>query len=171
MQGNLVEAIQLSEQALDTLEYEKTFFRSLAADNLGMAHIMLGDSTAAAGAFEQAVTFSEQSGNVMMTVSALSNLAGLLVLQGKLKDASKAYHRILNLSDERLGKGSPLTGKAHLGLGMLAREWNNLEDALYYYDDASRMLEQSVEIGLPIAYLSIAKVKQSQRACRMGNRE
>lgn len=162
MQGKIPQAIQLTEKALQHLAPQRTFFRSLAADNLGMAYILLGDSAAAAKAFEQAVEIAEQSDNLMLALGALSNLAGLLVLQGKLRAAAKSYDRIIDLAEERLGNRSQQTGKAQLGLGMLAREWNDLEGALHYYEEAAEMFRHSVEIGLPIVYLSMAMVKLNQ---------
>jgi len=163
MRGDATEAIRLSKNALKTLAPEKSFFRSLTADSLGMANILQGDSSAATEAFQEAVEISEQSGNVMMTLGALSNLAGLLILQGKLRVAADAYQRVIDLANERLGKRAQLTGKAFLGLGMLAREWNDLEGALRYYDKATEMFKSSVEIGLPVVYLSVAMVKLNQR--------
>ena len=162
MRGDFLEAIRLSEKALQSLAPEKIFFRSLAADSLGMAYILQGDSQAASKAFQNVVYISEQSDNLMMAIGALSNLAGLLVLQGKLGEAADAYQRVLKIAADRLGNRSQLTGKALLGLGLLAREWNDLEGALTYYEDAVEMFSSSVEIGLPIVYLSIAMVKQNQ---------
>lgn len=163
MQGNAVEAIQQSERALQYLAPEKTFFRCLAADSLGMAYTLQSDTAAASQAFQEVVHLSEQSGNIMMALGALSNLAGLLVLQGKLNAAANAYQRVIKIGTERLGMRSQLTGKAYLGLGLLAREWDDLESALRYYEDAAEMFESSIEIGLPVVFLSMAMVKLNQR--------
>lgn len=162
MRGDATEAIRLSENALKYLAPEKLFFRSLAADSLGMAYVLHGDTIAASEAFQKVVEISDQSDNVMMALGALSNLAGLLVLQGKLRAAAGAYQRVIKVAAEQLGKRSQLTGKAFLGLGMLAREWNDLEGALRYYDIATEMFTASEEIGLPVVYLSIAMVKLNQ---------
>lgn len=162
MRGDSLEAIRQSENALACLGSEKSFFRSLAADSLGMAYTLQGDSQAATTAFQQVVEIAERSDNVMMAIGALSNQAGLLVLQGRLRAASDAYQRVLKLAADRLGNRSQLTGKASLGLGMLAREWNDLDGALAHYEEAAEMFSSSVEIGLPIVYLSLAMVKENQ---------
>jgi LuxR family maltose regulon positive regulatory protein len=162
MKSNPAQAIHFSEQALQQLAPERAFFRSLAVETLGMAHTLLGDTTAAAKAFEQVVEIAEQTGNWMMAINALSNLAGLHILHGQLHAAADAYQQVLDLATEQMGKRSPITGKALLGLGMLSREWNDLERAQTYYVEATEMLAQSVEIGLPLAYLSLAMVKGNQ---------
>jgi LuxR family maltose regulon positive regulatory protein len=63
LQGRSAEAIHLSEQALQQLPAEHAFFRSLAADSLGMAYTLAGDIEAAARAFELVVEIS-RSDNV-----------------------------------------------------------------------------------------------------------
>jgi len=162
MEGDAAESIRLSERALERLPPGRPFFRCLAADSLGMAYTLQGDTDAAVRAFEQVVQLSEQTGNVVMTIMALSNLAGLRFQQGQLRLSETSYRQVLDLAAAQLGKHSPATGKAFLGLGALTREWNDLESALQYYFEAAEMLEKFAEIGLPIAYLSIAMVKAEQ---------
>ncbi len=58
LQGKSAEAIQLSGQALQQLPARRTFFRSLAADSLGMAYTLAGDIESAMRAFEQVVEIS-----------------------------------------------------------------------------------------------------------------
>lgn len=162
MKGESEAAIRFSESALEQLPEERAFLRCLAADNLGMAYTLVGDIDAARVAFKKMVEISQVTGNAMMTLMGLSNLAGILYQQGKLRDSAAAYQRVLALADERFGASSPTTGKALLGLGEIHREWNDLDRALQYFSDALRMLEEFVEIGLPVAYLSIAMVKSVQ---------
>jgi LuxR family maltose regulon positive regulatory protein len=162
MEGNPTEAIRLSQQALEQLPHEQLYFRSLAADGLGMAYTLRGDTAAATKAFEQVVDLTSQSGDMIMTINALSNLAGMRYMMGQLRGAAASYQQVLDLAAARLGERSSATGKALLGLGELAREWNDLEGALKYYHDAASVLEKSVEIGLAIVLLSIARVKATQ---------
>lgn len=163
MKGEAEEAILFSEEALTHLPPERPFFQSLAADSLGMAFTLLGDPDSAVNAFRKVVEISERTGNVMMSIMALSNLAGLQLMRGQLLDASESYHRTLDIAAEKLDKQSPVGGKALLGLGMLAQEWNDLEAALAYYQEAAKMMARSVEVGLPMAHLSIASVKLNMR--------
>jgi LuxR family transcriptional regulator, maltose regulon positive regulatory protein len=58
LQGHSIDAIRLGEEALRHLPTEKAFFRSLAADSLGMAHTLAGNVEAATRAFEQVVEIS-----------------------------------------------------------------------------------------------------------------
>ncbi len=84
MKGNALEAIRLSESALQQLPAERAFLRILAADSLAMAHALRGDLVSAAQAFEKVVEAAQKAGNVIMMLIGLSNLAGLRYQQGHL---------------------------------------------------------------------------------------
>lgn len=162
--GQAAEAVALAESALQHLPPDSLFFRSLAADSLGMAHTLRGDTAAAITAFTQVVELAMHANADMLTVLGLSSLAGLHYTQGQLRLAEAEYQHVIALADERLGKNSIYTGRALLGLGEMAREWNDLEAALRHFHDSVMALGQFSEIGLTISYLSIARVQLSQHA-------
>ncbi len=162
MTGKALEAIRLSESALQQLPPERAFLRILAADSLAMAHALRGDSHTSMQAFEQVVKYSQQAGNVIMTLMGLSNLAGLRYQQGQLKRAREAYLQVLEISKEKLGGHSHALGKALLGLGELAREGNDLESAQTYLSEAAEMFKEFIDIGLPMVYLAMARVHIAQ---------
>jgi LuxR family maltose regulon positive regulatory protein len=163
MDGNGGKAISQSKIAMQQLPPDRWFFRCLAADSLGMAYTLQGDTAAAIQAFEQVVALSTQGGIDMMAILALSSLAGLHTMQGHLRTSASLYQRVMELAEERFGKHSPYTGKALLGLGELDREWNDLESAQGHFLESVEALRQFSEIGLTISYLSLARVKFSQR--------
>ena len=162
MKGQAVEAIRRSEGALQRLPAERLFLRILAADSLAMAHTLRGEISSAVPAFERVVETAQQAGNVMMVIMGLSNLAGLHYQQGKLNQAYEAYQQVLEISTERLGRRSHAVGKALLGLGELNREWNDLPQAQAYFQEAAEMFRAFIDLGLPMAYLSLARVHLEQ---------
>ena len=164
MKSNALEAMRLSESALQRLPPERGFLRILAADSLAMAHALRGDLVSATQAFEKVVEAAQKAGNVIMMLIGLSNLAGLRYTQGRLHQARDDYQQVLDISRERLGGSSQPMSRVLLGLGELAREWNDLEGARTYLSAAAEMFEQFVDIGLTMAYLSLARVYLSQGA-------
>ncbi|HSF83452.1 MAG TPA: LuxR C-terminal-related transcriptional regulator [Anaerolineales bacterium] len=158
MTGKALDAIRLSESALQNLPPERAFLRILAADSLAMAHALRGDMSASAQAFELVIQIAQQAGNVIMTLMGLSNLAGLRYQQGQLHQAREAYLQVLEISNDRLGGRSHALGKVLLGLGELAREWNDLESAYSNLSEAAEMFKQFVDIGLPMVYLAMTRV-------------
>ncbi len=53
-------------------------------------------------------------------------------------------------------------GRALLGMGELAREWNDFDGAYRYLSEAAEMFKMFIDIGLPIVDLSIARIYLSQ---------
>ncbi len=163
LQGKSTDARQLSEQALQQLPAERSFFRSLAADSLGMAYTLAGDIEAGSRAFEQVVEIAMQSGNTMMALLALTNLAGLRYVQGHMRAAIATCQQVVELANEQIGKQTPVIGKTLLNLGEMLREQGNLEAAQKYLLEAAGMMESFSEIGLPLAFLAIARVSLNKK--------
>jgi LuxR family maltose regulon positive regulatory protein len=157
-QGDAPRAIQLSELALQQLPAERPFFRSLAADTLGMGYTFAWDIPAATRAFELVVEISRQSDNVMMTIMALTNLSGLSYVQGQLRSAIATCNQILEMAHQRIGSQVPMLGKTLFSLGEMLREQGDLEAALTDLLEAARLMEAFSEVGLPIVNLAIARV-------------
>ncbi len=161
-EGNPAEAARLAQSALQELSPERTLFRCLAADTLGMAETLQCETAAAIRAFEMIAEIASQAGYGMFEIMALSHLAGLRLQQGQLRAAGIGYQHVLDLAASKLGKSSPVTGHVLLGLGELAREWNDLDAALEYFMQSAEMFAQFSDLGIPVAYLSIARVKTAQ---------
>ena len=160
--GKPLEADQLAQSALQELPAQQALFRCLAADTLGMVNILQSDTAGAIGAFEQTVEIASQADYGMFEIVALSHLAGLRLQQGRLRAAEIGYRRALELAAIKLGKGAPVTGNALLGQGELAREWNDLDGALRCFTESAALFAQFSDFGLPIAHLSIARVKAAR---------
>ena len=66
----------------------------------------------------------------MITVGGLCNMAGIWMLQGQLKRAWDANLQALERATDNTGRRLPIAAKALLGLGEIAREWNDLQRAV-----------------------------------------
>ena len=163
LQGNALGAIQLSELALQQLPPERSFFRSLAADSLGMGHTLAGNIEPAMRAFEQVVDISMQSDNVMMALMALTNLSGLQYLQGHLREAIAICRQVMNMASQRIGKQTPMIGKTLFNLGEMLREQGDLEAAEKYLVEAAGLMEYFSEVGLPLVWLALARIKVNRK--------
>ena len=162
-QGDAHRAIQLSEKALQQLSPRQPFFRSLAADTLGMGYTLAWDLPAATRAFQQVVEISSQSDNIMMSILALTNLSGLGYVQGHLHGAIATSYQILDLAYQRVGRQAPMLGKTLFNLGEMLREQGDLETALSHLLEAARMMEAFSEIGLAVVNLAIARIYLNKR--------
>ena len=153
---------ELSRQALERLPDDRLFLQSMCANNLGMAHLLRGDIEAAARAFDELARIGQRTGNVAAAAGALSNLAGVCLVRGQLRKAAEIYRRALGLATDAQGRRLPVAGKMLLGLGELARIWNDLHAARSYLDEGVELLRRYGEIGNAVGYVSLAFILQAQ---------
>jgi LuxR family transcriptional regulator, maltose regulon positive regulatory protein len=161
-EGKITEADHLAQNAMQALLPEQTLFGCLAADTLGMAKTLQSDPSAAIHAFERLAEIASGAGYVMFEIMALSHLAGLHLQQGHLNAAGAGYQQALELVVQKLGERSPVSGSILLGLGEISRERSDLNSALRYFLESAEMFAKYNDIGIPIAYLSAARVKIAQ---------
>jgi len=161
-QGDVGECLKLSKQALESLPRESLFLRSAVANNLGIVHMLSGDIPSAIEALDEVARMGREAGNVITTAMALGNVAGLYMLQGRLRKAAAIYRRVLGLTDDGRGRHLPIAGKALLGLGEIMREWNDLEAAERHIAEGIELTARYVEVGGVVGYVSLAHIRQAR---------
>jgi LuxR family maltose regulon positive regulatory protein len=160
--GDALSSQEYSARALQLLPLDNLYMRSMVADNLGMVHLLMGDFSGAIDAFQQAIELSRQIGNVMITVGALCNQAGLWMIQGQLKRAWTANQEALQLATDKRGVRLPIAGKALLGLGEIAREWNDLSASADYLNQGLELFSKFGELGSILSYVTLARIEEVQ---------
>jgi LuxR family maltose regulon positive regulatory protein len=161
LRGEVNRSVELSEQALALLPPDSLLLRGMVADNLGVARLFSGDIEGALEALDEAARIARQTGNVMVAVGALCNVAGLCMLQGQLRRAKALYEQALELASDEEGRWLPIAGKALLGLGELARGRNELEAAERYLHQGIERMRQFGEVGLVVGFTSLAFTRQA----------
>ncbi len=162
MGGDIKRGIEFSEQALKILPPESLFIKSMMIDNLGILHLLRGDYHTAIQYFEEAMLIGEQTKNTLITVAALSNIAGIYLLQGKLKDAAKLFQKALDQSQHAPGEYLPIACKPLIGLGEIEREWNELEKAENTLKKGLALTRYYGEIGAVMAYVSLGRIREAR---------
>ena len=161
--GELRQSAELSQRALKHLPERSLYFRSLIAGTMGIPHLLYsGDIPAATHAFEEAFRISQQTGNLMIGVLALSHLAQLSELKGHLHEARAFYEQALELAIDDRGRQRAVAGVALIGLGGLFREWNNLETATSYLTEGIQLTKAWGNLTMLYAGESLARVRQAQ---------
>jgi LuxR family maltose regulon positive regulatory protein len=156
--GAMHECVDYAQQALNLLPASSHFLRSMAVDSLGIAFVMLGNLEQALELLQEAVQIGTDSGNILVAVGALSNVAGLLMNAGELEQAQRLYSQALEIAKDSEGKPLPIAGKAIMGLGEIAREQNDLQAAERYLSQAIEHLQYLGEGGIVVAYLTLSRV-------------
>lgn len=138
--GRLQECIAAGRHLLDNLHGPAVFPHSLVSHAVGLAYLESGDLAAAGEIVVQGVRMGREAGCPMGTVLALCSLAHLSTLQGRLHEARARYEQALEWAVDDGGRPSPVAGLAHIGLGRLLVEWDELQPAV-------RHLEQGIALA------------------------
>jgi LuxR family maltose regulon positive regulatory protein len=162
--GDPAGCVRLAQQALDTLPEESEFFQAISANLLGIARLSLGELAGAETALRHVVDLATASGNTMMAVAALSNLAGAAVVRGKLRRAHLAYEEALRLATDKYGRRLPVAVRALMGLGELKREANQLDASAACLAEALELCERYGELGTVVVLVTLARIRLTQGA-------
>jgi LuxR family maltose regulon positive regulatory protein len=135
--GDVPGSIELSREALELLPEDNFALRGVISLNLGGAYWMTGDLKAAKEALAEASAASRRAGNTYVAMVAMRMLAEIEKMGGHLRRATDLYREALRSAE---AQPSPAAGLAHLGIGELLYEWNDL-------DGAMRHLRRSIDLG------------------------
>lgn len=157
------EAIELAHQALERLPESNNTIRSIIFLLLGDASWSIGDLTQAKEAFSEASRIEKAAGNLIITTGSLSSIGEILIEQGQLHQAMETFQSSMQTGINSDGRMMPITAPACFGLSSLKYEWNDLNTAQHY-------LEQAMELGrrwgnpptLARIHLLQASIKQAQ---------
>jgi LuxR family maltose regulon positive regulatory protein len=115
-----------SRRALEYLHPNNLSLSATAHWTLGFAYWTLGDRAAARRAYTDAIALSQAAGDIFTTILATNGLGNIQEAENQLSLAAETYRRVLQLAGDQ-----PLLiiCEAHLGLGRILYEWNDLEAA------------------------------------------
>ncbi len=139
--GDNPKAIEVARRALAILPQEDALSRSLVALTLGLAYWNYGDFKESERAFAECEQAAQKSGNQYARMTALTYLGIIQGVFGHLHHAAELCRQVI-----RLGGDSPTVAPAHIELGALLYEWNDLDTAVEHLQIG---IQQSKLIGNP----------------------
>ncbi len=125
LRGDTEQAIRYGSQAFELLPDDALIERSVAANGLAEGYRLVGDVAAARQILIETRPLREQTGNVASVLGDTLACGDLLVMQGRLHEAAALYRSVL----EKAGERQSFSVRALLGLGNIARERNELDQA------------------------------------------
>lgn len=131
---------------------------------LGLAHKFSGDVRQAEAAFSEAAEDAIQNGNIHIVALGLGHLSEVLALQGRPAEAQAACLRALKFAQEYPHTPSAFFGLSSIGLGELAYERDDLDEAHQHFQEGVRLGElwRSWECLLP-GYLGLARLHAARQ--------
>jgi len=160
LRGDTARTIELAQQALACLPEEDLFQRSISAMALGAGYVSTGRVTEAEEMLTQAGNLSRLTGNLLVQLIAMNRLGDVQVMQGQLHRAAQTYAEVLELAGER-----PLWQRveAHIALGRLHRQWNNLDAAQTHLQQGLELAHQTRrDVYLSRGYVALGQLRQAR---------
>lgn len=137
-------AIHWGQRALALLAEETIVERSVSVIALGYGHRLQGEIHMARQALAEARLLSEQVGSKSGMLGCTLLLGELLTLEGQLSEAALCYRQVIEAGETWM----PLAIEAHLALGTLLLEWNELDAITAHLERALRLSHQYEERSL-----------------------
>jgi len=160
--GQLSLAQEYCRQALELIPESDLLLRGLANLMQAMCYMLEGDVIIGVQLLEKAAITTRKTGNLVVAVIILYQLAELRHREGKLRQAQALYRQALELASDNEGRYLPIAGRALVGLGEIAREWNDLEAAQRYVLEGNELTEKWSQVAAFDGYLALTQIRQSQ---------
>jgi LuxR family maltose regulon positive regulatory protein len=126
--------------------------------NLGLSYLAEGDLAAGSQALKDVARFCQETGNTMIAVMVLCTMAEQCLKRAQLHEANEIYQQALDVATDSQGKLLPIAGEALMGLGEVARRWNDLETAMHYVTEGIELTSQWAKVGTLDGYLTLARL-------------
>ncbi len=156
-------AITSCHQALQQIPADSHYLRGLILMVLGFAYTRSIDLGMAARALSEANSNIQAAGHTLLLPYVIMAQAELYETQGYPFQAAKLYRRVLALETGQGVSSLFLAGSAHIGLGYLLLEWNNLTESRHHLLQAWTMGKHTQNGTLLFqSTLLLAQVAQAQ---------
>jgi LuxR family maltose regulon positive regulatory protein len=158
--GRAGEATEQSRRALQQIPEDATLLRSLATWTLATSYLADGDDVTGLQLFKELARESHEAGNLLIATMVTCNLAELAMREGQLHEAQALYQEALGLATDAQGHRMPIAGQALIGLGELAREWNQVRTAERCFLEGIELTRKWGRISAMDGYLGLARLRQ-----------
>ncbi len=161
--GDIPQGVSLAQQALELLPEAEVIPRTGALAASIRAYLVSGDVTSATEHVVAAVVASTRaSDNLFSTVSSMSLLAWLHILQGRLHQAASIYAQVVPRPEVLQTMFSSLF--YYFGLGDLLRECNELETAERHLVQGMALVKETLTVEPFVAILGYTALARLQQA-------
>lgn len=161
-QADIEGASRLCRQALEDLPENDHFLRGIVAWISSLMQLDVAGLQEGKQALTEVVRMSEEVGNPLLAVTAISQMARLQIRQGRLQQARQTLEQALQVASDSQGRRLPIASEALIWLGDLAREWNDLEAAADYLTESIELAQQWSELSSFDAYFPLMRVRLAQ---------
>jgi LuxR family transcriptional regulator, maltose regulon positive regulatory protein len=149
-----------SQRALEYLHPDNLPTRATTTWTLGYAYQLQGDRVAALRAYKEAISISQASGNIMVTIAAATCLGQVQEIENQLYLAAESYRHVLQLAGDPPQQGAC---EAYLGLARVFYQWNDLDTSQKYGQQSLHLAQKIENVATPASCgVLLARLKLGQ---------
>jgi LuxR family maltose regulon positive regulatory protein len=161
VQGDFGGAVKYAELALELSPEEDSYSHAMATTTLGMAYWSRGDLDGAQRALSVWMNYCQKVGNIIFAVATGAYLAGIIVAQGRLREAERTYKQSIQLASTH-DQVRHVSANLYLGLGLLYHEQGDQQSAAQHLRKSGELGEQAL-IDWPYRWrLAQARLKEAE---------
>jgi LuxR family maltose regulon positive regulatory protein len=129
--GKVAAADEISD-AFVLLAEQDDFLHSLLHFNLGLHHVMLGNTGLALDAFAETLRLTKNINNPLVSIFAQVQMGEVRQIRGALGLAERVFQQLIQYTRETLGEHTFLLGMPFISYADLLREQNRFDEAVRY---------------------------------------
>jgi LuxR family maltose regulon positive regulatory protein len=161
-QGDIGATVKYAELAIELSPGEDHYSHAMAAATLGMAYWTRGDLDGAQRALSVWINSCLKVGNIIFAIASGGYLAGIIVAQGRLREAERTYEQSIQLASTH-DQVRHVTANLYLGLGLLYHEQGDQQSAAQHLHKSGELGAQTALIDWPYRWrLAQARLKESE---------
>lgn len=145
IRGEIAITARAAQQALTLMSGTDDGLLALAHIALGNVHRICGRPNEAVREFEAALPLTDRIG-LFATIAANGRLGQVRAMQGRHENAVQLFKRVIELASDESGPSALFCAEAHIHLGDIYRERNQLDDALKHVNLGIDMAKRAENI-------------------------
>jgi ATP/maltotriose-dependent transcriptional regulator MalT len=155
VQGDAIRALNFAQQALSLLSENDLINRCNYATYVGASHLLLGNIREASHLLNEPL-LQCQPVHLYSTLHTMNFVAEMQIVQSKLHQAAATSQEVIS---KLAGRASIHSSQVFSKLGRISREWNELDQAAHYMQQAVTLGEQAgQDIYMSSIYLANAQI-------------
>lgn len=163
MRGQMEAARQLAQRALEGLDEQDHFWRSMAIWVLSIAYHDPTTGPPVEGmTWQETARIARESGNLLVLISAMCEQAHTRKRLGHLHEARDIFAQALALAAPGGGPPLPVAGEALMGMAEIDLEWNDLQSAAALLDEGLARTREWREVAMLPGCFQLARLHEAR---------
>ncbi|MCJ7435363.1 MAG: LuxR C-terminal-related transcriptional regulator [Anaerolineales bacterium] len=159
--GKPAAADEISE-AFVLLAEQDDFLHSLLHFNLGLHHVMLGNTTQALDAFAETLPLTKSLNNPLVFIFANVQMGEVRQMRGALGLAERTFQQVIQYTRETLGKHTFLLGMPFVSYADLLREQNRFDEAIRYAEQGIAYCQVWQPVASMDGHIALARLNAAR---------